>query len=291
MNHQIRLPSPTLRALIHHYEFFEFGPTVPEDGHLSLPSFANGLLFFFYRDLPVLINNEQQKNKSLPSVGIVPPIIFPTHNYRARDLKAIRVIFQPGKFADIFDFPLKACRNSPNIISRKLERELRSIYQQLDDCQSPDRQIENIEGYLLKKLRFYTAGPSLLVYLNTLFRRNGYNQSVRSLAKEVGYSERHLNRLLNEKAGYSVSEFQKVHRLNRILEVFHRDEVISLTRLAHQMGYYDQSHFIREFKTLTHMTPRKYLKDIGHRVIATGTPTDFDHNGLLFATKKINQQK
>ena len=44
------------------------------------------------------------------------------------------------------------------------------------------------------------------------------------------------------------------------LITFGRDQKIDFANLAATLGYYDQSHMIKEFKDYTEITPHKYIK-------------------------------
>lgn len=75
-----------------------------------------------------------------------------------------------------------------------------------------------------------------------------------SLADYTGYSPRHLSRLFREGAGMGQKSFARVLRVNQAagrLKAGH----LSLTRLAQELGYYDQAHFIHEFKATCGVTP------------------------------------
>jgi len=67
--------------------------------------------------------------------------------------------------------------------------------------------------------------------------------SVDDLARLSGYSRRHLQRLFPEKTGFSAHDFLKILRFQQVLATQRID------------AYTDQSHYIREFKRITGITP------------------------------------
>ncbi len=73
----------------------------------------------------------------------------------------------------------------------------------------------------------------------------------------LGWSPRHLSRLFRLGAGMGPSSFRRVLRINAAVARLERGAP-SLTRLAQDLGYYDQSHFIHDFSSVTGLTPGAY---------------------------------
>lgn len=78
-----------------------------------------------------------------------------------------------------------------------------------------------------------------------------------ALAQETGYSIRHLSRLLRTEAGLGVHAFVRVLRINRAVRCLQAGAP-SLTRLAQELGYFDQAHFIHDFKAVCEVSPGQY---------------------------------
>jgi len=74
------------------------------------------------------------------------------------------------------------------------------------------------------------------------------------LAEEFGYSERYIQKLFLNYVGITPKSFFSVQRFNRSLELV-RTKDMSLTNIAYECGYYDQAHFIKEFRSYTGITP------------------------------------
>jgi AraC-like DNA-binding protein len=87
--------------------------------------------------------------------------------------------------------------------------------------------------------------------------------SVSDLAGRLCYSVRQLHRKSNELFGMSTEALIHYKRYLCSLNLLHR-EYHSLTDVANQSGFYDQSHFIRHFREYTGLTPGEYLKQKSH---------------------------
>ena len=86
---------------------------------------------------------------------------------------------------------------------------------------------------------------------------------VEMLADRFGVGLRQLQRVFRDYVGVSPKWVIRRHRLIEAAErLRNRDESIDFAGLAVDLGYSDQSHFIRDFKTMVGMTPADYHKSI-----------------------------
>lgn len=61
--------------------------------------------------------------------------------------------------------------------------------------------------------------------------------------------------------GLSPKQLSKTIRLQAILKTLLTKEVTSLTNLAYENGYFDQAHFIKDFKEFTELTLKEFYGD------------------------------
>ncbi len=73
-------------------------------------------------------------------------------------------------------------------------------------------------------------------------------------------SDRHLRRLFNRYVGISPIFFKRIVRHQKAIKALNCNPCQDLAGLAVQLGYYDQSHFIHEFKRFHGMSPVQFLK-------------------------------
>lgn len=86
---------------------------------------------------------------------------------------------------------------------------------------------------------------------------------VKELADEVGYSVRYINRVFSDEFGIPPKIFCKLMRFQHLLgnlNIFDKEIFdTNLAQLAIDLGYYDQSHMIKDFYELANTTPGKYI--------------------------------
>ncbi|MCD7811664.1 MAG: helix-turn-helix domain-containing protein [Ruminococcus sp.] len=104
---------------------------------------------------------------------------------------------------------------------------------------------------------------SLLVLhsLNLLIRSSG-SISMEQIADDTGYTMRYINKCFHNATGLSPKQFSKIVRFQTAVSALNEPLGRSLTEIADDLGYFDQAHFIRDFKQFTGLTPKKYQSSI-----------------------------
>lgn len=83
----------------------------------------------------------------------------------------------------------------------------------------------------------------------------GTNVRLRTIARELAVSERHLRRVIRETTGSGPKHHHRIARLNRAVAAADHDHDPNWSRLAARHGFYDQSHMIQEFRALAGARP------------------------------------
>jgi len=116
--------------------------------------------------------------------------------------------------------------------------------------------VEEFFGRLLEG-RQLAANPLVEASLQLIQKNNGLI-AVGQLAGGLGCHPRQLERQFMAAVGLSPKRYCNIVRAHTFLK--HLPEGANLTGYAHDSGYYDQAHLIREFKQITGLTPSQYLK-------------------------------
>jgi AraC-like DNA-binding protein len=85
--------------------------------------------------------------------------------------------------------------------------------------------------------------------------------TVEAVAKHSGFSVRSLQRLFARYVGVSPKWVINRHRLHEAVDRLARGEAVDWTQLALDLGYFDQAHFIKDFKAIIGRTPGDYVGD------------------------------
>ncbi|MBB5218105.1 AraC family transcriptional regulator [Treponema rectale] len=78
----------------------------------------------------------------------------------------------------------------------------------------------------------------------------------------TGYSARYINHIFENQAGISAKQFCKCIKMHLILQALSTGTEISFSKISSEYKFYDQAHFIHEFKEFTGKTPGEYASAV-----------------------------
>jgi AraC-like DNA-binding protein len=114
-----------------------------------------------------------------------------------------------------------------------------------------------IEIFLLKRLNHSETIDHLVrSVVETILTGNG-QLTIDELSKQTPINRRQLERKFHQSIGLSPKQLSKIIRLQAAIKMLLNHEFTNLTNLAHENDYYDQSHFIKDFKELVGVTPKE----------------------------------
>ena len=88
---------------------------------------------------------------------------------------------------------------------------------------------------------------------------------VEQVAALAGMEPRQLQRRFNAAVGVSPKWVIQRYRLHEAVELLSRADAPDMASLALRLGYFDQSHFIRDFKSVVGRPPARYIAEAGGR--------------------------
>ena len=136
----------------------------------------------------------------------------------------------------------------------------KQLREQLHNAKDPQERFRLLEDGLLSHL---SDSPENHYAVSTALELlSGENDiSVRAIARNVGLSERRFIQLFKSEVGMTPKRFSRVQRFQRARAVIHsQEDGADWTGIAFECGYFDQSHFIREFREFSGMSPAAYLQ-------------------------------
>lgn len=85
--------------------------------------------------------------------------------------------------------------------------------------------------------------------------------SIESLCHEFNISKRQLERLFMSGVGLSPKFMSRIIRFNHALQLIENNSGLNFTSVAFDGGFYDQAHFIKDFRELTGLNPKQYFAE------------------------------
>lgn len=141
-------------------------------------------------------------------------------------------------------------------LNKKFSRQCTAI---LDKATSVSKLVEQFDQLFLQALRIIKQPEQMITSLLPRFQTQIVTVQDASLLS--GYSERHLNRLFHRVLGMNMKTYLRLLRVNQALQHI-QAEACSMTHLAQSLSYFDQAHFIHDFKRVCGVTPSSYLQNM-----------------------------
>ena len=175
------------------------------------------------------------------------------------NVNSFAICFYPYGFANFICTPLENLVDveTPieNLFGEILAKELE---QNISQAANTQERIEIIELFLLEQLKQVKTIENLVkTTVDTLLDTNG-SPSINQILKGDLSKRRQLERNFKKQIGISPKQLGKVLRLQTALKML-LNEKANLTSIAYEAEYFDQAHFIKDFKEFIGTTPRAFL--------------------------------
>lgn len=136
-----------------------------------------------------------------------------------------------------------------------------NLVDRLHDAEGWQARFQLLDAVLTKRVADARSPSAGVVWAwRRLVETNG-RVAVRTLTEELGWSRKRIVARFREEIGLPPKTVGRVLRFERARALAERHELPNWARIAFECGYYDQSHLINEFRSVTGRTPATFLQD------------------------------
>jgi len=193
----------------------------------------------------------------VPRLELLGHWTIPTKAAIAKGNTCLITKFRPHAASLFFPNPASDFTNESVDLRDIFNKHSNNFYERLMEQGSLPQKVAFLEKFLIERLVINRKSSQQLDLVESLCRhvydRNDFFD-IRNLSARFGFSERYIQKLFSNWVGITPQKYFAVRRFNKSLEMVRSSEE-SLTSIAFECGYYDQAHFIREFKSYTGLTP------------------------------------
>ncbi|WP_406827098.1 helix-turn-helix domain-containing protein [Pedobacter sp. KACC 23697] len=252
-----------LKQYIEYFLFLHKKDGVPVQ-YTTFPN--NNLCLAIYRHNHVDYQHDEKVNHCLIKAGRqeFTSRIYGFHNMPfqvdiQQELDQICVIFYPAalKAFTRLDFDEMHCTDQ--VFEQLFKPKDKYFLEKLFEEPHPTQQARQLERLLLDQLEEHRVSKiqEALYYLSIAHTDN-QNISVEMLCEKLGCSDTTLFRLFKTSLGQNPQKYLKTFRFRKALkDLMTTPDLLTTVALRHH--YYDQAHFIKDFKTFTGYSPKKLL--------------------------------
>lgn len=174
------------------------------------------------------------------------------------DTGSFVVQFHPNGFLPFTTIPIKEMENTPVPLDRLYGEKGLALETKILNATTTQQRISIIEEFLLENLTSSeTIDRIIKSIVDTILKDNGHT-SVGKLSETNNITRRQLSRKFASVIGLSPKQLSKTIRLQAALKTLLSAKNSKLTDIAYENEYFDQSHFIKEFKEFTGLSPKEF---------------------------------
>ena len=104
---------------------------------------------------------------------------------------------------------------------------------------------------------YFKERKNIIVQIAGIIHNKKGCVTISDIAVQTGYNQRYLDRVFKESLGVSMKKYAGIIRIQKAIYYLQNNLTYEIYE---RLGYYDQAHFIKDFKKNTSLTPNKFGK-------------------------------
>ena len=200
------------------------------------------------------------ENITLPSRAVAPPTLFlyalgtepSIMNYKKGAYTTIQVIFKPHALNSLLGINALALDGYAELNEFSTE----DLNLRLLETRTINEQVALLTRFLVTKLDSTRSRDTLIEESLQIIRKKVSSVTVKDLWNDLNISERQFERRFSQTVGLSPRMYIRVKRFNEAIRLMKQGRFDRLTDIAYTLNFHDQSHFIRDIKRFSGMTPK-----------------------------------
>jgi AraC-like DNA-binding protein len=254
-------PHFLLKNYIEKMWIFESSGKLPvEDMKLVVPNGNIKLTVSYQNGIVAAINGKTfaSKEHNITLTGLVDvPVVLDVDEDVATE--TIGIEFSPQGAYRFFHFTLNDIQNQIYSLSDLLGNIGKRLVELINNTTSVQQKIVLLQQFLLKQLSLHDEDLIFEYCIEKITASKG-RITIKELEKKTGYSSRWLNMKFKDKLGVSPKNLSSIIRFKQYYQAFINGNEKSFFKNDFYELYYDQSHFIKDFKRFTGLPPTKFEK-------------------------------
>ena len=169
----------------------------------------------------------------------------------------ILIVFRPHGVKSFFNFPITELLNENLSLQDLINNEANELEDKLFNAANNKQRITHLENFLIKRLIQNNEFERIEHAIKIIENSKGQLKA-QDIAHEVCLGIKQFERTFSKYVGINPKKYASIVRFQNVIQMKTKHKK-SMTQLALDNGYYDQSHFIHDFKSITGLTPKAFF--------------------------------
>lgn len=226
-----------------------------------LPNGDTEILIDFHDAPQYIYDNESLKeiqacNHVWASGFRTEPITIPS----GTDAAMMVIAFKKGMAAPFFPFPMGEIADSVVDADLVWGTDFGLLREQLLATKDIDERFRIVEDFLIREFQSQISINPCVAFAVGEMTNSPDQISIARMNAKIGYSQKHFTEMFRRQVGVTPKSYLKIMRFQKAVRTIDAADNIDWGQISLECGFYDQSHFINDFKHFAGFTPEQYAK-------------------------------
>lgn len=175
----------------------------------------------------------------------------------------VGVHFRPGGAYPFLGLPAGELRDADIPLEALWGAKATELRDRLLDAETPEARFCVLEQTLMARMARLLACHPAVAFALREFRSAPRTRTVGEVSERTGLSRRRFIQLFREEVGLTPKLFCRIRRFQEVVRLVGSGRRVEWPDVALGCGYFDQSHFIHDFREFSGITPTDYLRNRG----------------------------
>lgn len=166
--------------------------------------------------------------------------------------------FKPGGAFPFFKLPAGELHNQHVSLEDLWGAEAEFLRERILEAPMPEAKFQILEECLLERTVKPMERHRAVNHALALFRNIHTAPAMADVSDQIGISSRRFIEVFSNEVGLTPKLFCRVRRFQRVLQTLRAGTEFDWAEIAADCGYYDQAHFIHDFKSFSGINPTMY---------------------------------
>jgi AraC-like DNA-binding protein len=176
----------------------------------------------------------------------------------ASQVSSMGVFFKPGGAFPFLGVPASELHNLDLSLEMLWKDKADELHDRLLKAKTPTARFHILEQALLARAARRRGRHPAVTFALREFQRVPYERTIASVSEHIGLSARRFIQVFHDQVGLTPKLYCRVRRFQEALRLIGDRQSLDWTALALTCGYFDQAHFIHDFRAFSGLSPGAY---------------------------------
>jgi AraC-like DNA-binding protein len=179
------------------------------------------------------------------------------------DNAMIGVHFKPGGAYPFFSFPISEINDAVVELDLLYGSIITDLREQLLEAVSLEIKFQVLEQFLITQAKTNLEVDEAIEFALKQILASPQMLAIKDLSDKIGITQKHLITKFNQVVGLTPKLFTRITKFQKVIQLIGYQQNVEWPAITYECGYYDQSHFIKDFVHFSGMNPTQYLVERG----------------------------